>query len=58
MDLANGTYLNCTAAGNSSDCTSGLYYDYQVGKTSLNCGSLVSHSYLFRQCLWSLPLLH
>ncbi|XP_046651512.1 solute carrier family 12 member 3-like isoform X1 [Daphnia pulicaria] len=30
MDLANGTYLNCTAAGNSSDCTSGLYYDYQA----------------------------
>nr|CAH0112221.1 unnamed protein product [Daphnia galeata] len=30
MDLANGTYLNCTTSANSSDCTSGLYYDYQA----------------------------
>ncbi len=36
MDLANGTYLNCSISGNSSDCTNGLYYDYQVDKTSLN----------------------
>ena len=30
VDLANGTYLNCTSFTNGTNCKSGLNYDYQV----------------------------